>query len=143
MMLVKAFRNAGEAGFAHSLLESHGIEAKLEHEAAAAMLPFGIADIRLLVPQEDVEQAKQILADHPLNFTAPNTCTYFGFWQGVLFTLILHSPWLILAHWRHSLTGDFQNINWPWYAAILFLGGLIGANFPIHPRPAQARLDGE
>jgi hypothetical protein len=61
-----------EAQIILGMLQAYGIDAVMSHEAAAAIYGLGIgptAEVDILVPEESLEEAKQLLNDyHEGNF---------------------------------------------------------------------------
>jgi hypothetical protein len=56
-----------EAEIIHGMLRAYGIEAMMSHEAAASIYGLGVgptADVDLLVPENQLEDATQLLDDY-------------------------------------------------------------------------------
>ena len=56
-----------EAEIIHGMLQAYGIDAMMSHEAAASIYGLGIgptADVDLLVPEDKLAEAKQLLDDY-------------------------------------------------------------------------------
>jgi hypothetical protein len=77
VVTIKTYKNVGEAGYAHSLLESMGVRGFLHGEGAFLN---GVTDgVRLQVQPEDVAEALGILDNHdgltplPDDFVPPVT----------------------------------------------------------------------
>jgi hypothetical protein len=90
MVTVRSYQNPGEADFARSLLEAADIPVVLEHEASVLLSPVGAGTARLQVPPERLAEAQQILAAHPVHFSAvPDNVPRFGFWRGSICGLLV------------------------------------------------------
>ncbi len=63
VITIRTYANIAEAGYAHSLLESQGIQAFLlgEHSYTMETIP-ALQGIRLQVPEPQIEEALSILA---------------------------------------------------------------------------------
>ena len=128
MKTIRTYQNPGEAGFAQSLLEAHGLAAALIDEGGAAAIPTGMVSIRLQVPEEEAAEAEQLLAQHPVSFTQrEEERRYLGFWWGCLCTIAALAGALFLIDvggggWRITIVGALL---------IVFAGGLVGANLPL------------
>jgi Putative prokaryotic signal transducing protein len=102
---LRTYQNPGEAGFALSLLEASGIPAVLEHETSALIEPVGAIGARLCVPDEQVPAALEILADHPVQFTATPARSEVQFSSGSLmaFALFLILLLIVGSSWQLTL----------------------------------------
>lgn len=126
MKTIRTYQNVGEAGFAQSLLESAGIEATLDHEAAGSLISTGIMPVRLQVAEEEFAQAEQILAAHPVHFVKLEECPRLGFWKGGAIGLATGAAMSFLVaagggEFRVTCVGVFL---------IFVSSGLVGANLP-------------
>jgi hypothetical protein len=56
-----------EAEIIHAMLQAYGVDAVMSHEAAASIYGLGVgptAEVDLLVPEDHLEEAKQLLDDY-------------------------------------------------------------------------------
>lgn len=127
MITLRSYQNIGEAGFAQSLLESAGIPAVLEHEAAAVLVPMGVCAVRLQVPEEDLVDADRVLAEHPVHFADVEDVPRFGFWRGSTLGFLASVCVIALVN---VLFSSFH-VSFGFAIAGSFVGGAVGANHRI------------
>jgi len=130
MKSLRTYNNHAQAGYDQSLLVSSGIEAILEHEASGGMLP-SVNAIRLQVPDDQHDEADQILLDHQVHFVeeTKDNREWIGFWRGGLYGMLILAGFLLLI----ACGGGSWYLTGTGLAMIFLVSGFAGGFIPKSP----------